>query len=99
MPSDAVLAYVQNGKLTVDGIELVTGDLTVQRYIELPEQVTGQSGVAQNATHTDNDIVVRLDIEVHVELQSKWLTRELINRIQKLRKRGAAGDGRRRCLL
>ncbi|KAL6310474.1 hypothetical protein BKA93DRAFT_924664 [Sparassis latifolia] len=94
MPSDAVLAYVQN-----DGIELVTGDLTVQRYIELPEQVTGQSGVAQNATHTDNDIVVRLDIEVHVELQSKWLTRELINRIQKLRKRGAAGDGRRRCLL
>ena len=82
--SDEVKAYVQTGKLVVDGIELVEGDLTVQRYIELPE-----TAEAQYATHTDNDVVVRLDILVHPHLMSEWLARELINRVQKLRK--AAG--------
>ncbi|KAI0949722.1 Isoleucine--tRNA ligase, cytoplasmic [Taiwanofungus camphoratus] len=81
--SDDVRSYVQAGKLTVDGIELVEGDLTVQRYIDLPE-IEGQ---AQYATYTDNDVVVRLDIQVHAELQNEWLARELINRIQKMRKR------------
>ena len=84
VPSDDVRSYVQTGKIVVDGIELVEGDLTVQRYIDLPDPVEGQ---AQFATHTDNDVVVRLDIQVHAELQNEWLTRELINRIQKLRKR------------
>ena len=40
--SDEVKAYVQTGKLVVDGIELVEGDLTVQRYIELPETAEAQ---------------------------------------------------------
>ncbi|EPS97632.1 hypothetical protein FOMPIDRAFT_38640 [Fomitopsis schrenkii] len=84
LPSDDVRSYVQTGKIVVDGIELVEGDLTVQRYIDLPEPVGGQ---AQYATHTDNDVVVRLDVQVHAELQNEWLTRELINRIQKMRKR------------
>ncbi|KAH7919323.1 hypothetical protein BV22DRAFT_1041026 [Leucogyrophana mollusca] len=82
VPSDAVKAYVDSGKLTVDGIELVAGDLMVQRYIELPATSEGQF-----ATHTDNDVVVRLDIQVHPELMSEWLAREIINRVQKLRKK------------
>ncbi|KAI0685199.1 isoleucine-tRNA ligase [Cytidiella melzeri] len=82
--SEEVKGYVQTGQLTVDGIELVEGDLTVQRYIELPT-----TREAQYATHTDNDVVVRLDILVHPELQGEWMSRELINRVQKLRK--AAG--------
>lgn len=84
LPSEDVRAYVQSGKIVVDGIELVEGDLTVQRYIDLPDPVEGQ---ALYATHTDNDVVIRLDIQVHAELQNEWLTRELINRIQKMRKR------------
>lgn len=80
--SDEVKAYAQTGKITVAGIELVEGDLTVQRYIELP------GGTEQQySTNTDNDVVVRLDIIVHPELKSEWLARELINRIQKLRKK------------
>ena len=51
------------------------------------EQEEPVEGQAQYATHTDNDVVVRLDIQVHAELQNEWLTRELINRIQKMRKR------------
>ncbi|KAF7790404.1 hypothetical protein EIP86_001359 [Pleurotus ostreatoroseus] len=80
--SDAVKAYVKTGKLVVDGIELVEGDLTVQRYLELPESAT-----EKYATHTDNDVVVRLDIQVHPGLMGQWLAREMINRVQKLRKK------------
>lgn len=80
--SDAVKQFIETGKLLVDGIELVKGDLTVQRYIELPSGTEGQY-----ATHTDNDVVVRLDIQVHKDLQGEWLARELTNRVQKLRKK------------
>ncbi|EJF65096.1 hypothetical protein DICSQDRAFT_50584 [Dichomitus squalens LYAD-421 SS1] len=85
VPSDGVRKYVETGKLTVDGIELVAGDLAVQRYIELPEQAQG--GDATHATNTDNEVVVRLDVTVHPELQTEYLAREFINRVQKLRKR------------
>ena len=79
--SEAVKAYTQTGKLTVDGIDLVAGDLTVQRYVE--------SDASQNSygSHTDNDVVVLLDVTVHPELVGEWLAREVINRIQKLRKK------------
>lgn len=80
--SDDVREYVSSGKLMVDGIQLVAGDLTVQRYLELPSAAQGQYG-----THTDNDVVVRLDIQIHPDLQGEWLAREFINRVQKLRKK------------
>lgn len=82
VPSAAIKEYVQNGKLSVDGIELVEGDLTVQRYLELPEGSEGKY-----ATHTDNDVVVRLEIQIHADLQNEWLAREVTNRVQKLRKK------------
>jgi len=82
LTSEDVKGYVQTGKITVDGIELVEGDLSVQRYIELPE-----ASEAQYATHTDSDVVIRLDIQVHKELMGEWLAREIINRVQKLRKK------------
>ena len=78
--SDAIRGYVRTGKLSVDGIELVAGDLTVSRYVDLPDDGTF-------ATATDNDVVVVLDIQLHPELESEGLVRELINRIQKLRKK------------
>lgn len=77
--SEDVKAYTVSGKLTVDGIDLVAGDLTVQRYVELAD--------SQYGTHTDNDVVVLLDITVYPELKNEWLTREIINRVQKLRKK------------
>lgn len=82
LSSDDVKSYTEISKITVAGIELVEGDLTVQRYIELPE-----GAEEQYATNTDNDAVVRLDVKVHPELTGEWLARELINRVQKLRKK------------
>jgi isoleucyl-tRNA synthetase len=83
LPSDDIKEYVNTGKIVVGGIELVEGDLQVQRYIEPP---AGQE--SQHATHTDNDVVVRLDVKAYPELTSEWLVREMINRVQKLRKKG-----------
>jgi len=83
VPSDDVKQYVETGKIVVGGIGLVEGDLQVQRYIELP---AGHE--TQYATHTDNDVVVRLDIKAYPELTSEWLVREMTNRVQKLRKKG-----------
>jgi len=80
--SDAVKQYIIDGKLVVDGIELQAGDLSVQRYLELPATAEGQF-----ATNSDNDVVIRLDIQIHADLQSEWLARELVNRVQKLRKK------------
>ncbi|TEB30334.1 isoleucine-tRNA ligase [Coprinellus micaceus] len=80
--SASIKSYVETGKISVDGIELVEGDLTVQRYLELPE-----GSESKYATHTDNDVVVRLEIQIHADLQNEWLAREMTNRVQKLRKK------------
>ena len=81
VPSEDVKRYADTGKLVVDGIELIAGDLTVQRYVELTD------GQGQYGSHSDNDVVVLLDVQVHPELMGEWLARELINRVQKLRKK------------
>ncbi|KAF9529218.1 tRNA synthetases class I-domain-containing protein [Crepidotus variabilis] len=80
--SDEIKAYISSGKITVDGIELIEGDLAVQRYLEVPPSSEGQY-----ATNTDNDVVIRLDVQIHSHLQGEWLARELTNRVQKLRKK------------
>jgi isoleucyl-tRNA synthetase len=80
LTSDAVKAYVKSGTVDVAGITLVAGDLAVQRFVEIPEDGTA-------ATNTDNDVVVVLDIRIHPELEGEALAREMINRVQKLRKK------------
>lgn len=80
--SDAVKAYASTGNIRIEGINLIAGDLTIQRYLELPTGIEGQF-----ATHTDNDVVIRLDVQIRSNLQGEWLARELTNRVQKLRKK------------
>ncbi|KAG8967876.1 isoleucine--tRNA ligase [Tulasnella sp. 419] len=79
LSSDEVKSYLETGKVVVDGIELVAGDLTVTRYVDLPPD-------SHIATNTDYDVVVLLDTHVYPELERESLAREMINRIQKLRK-------------
>jgi isoleucyl-tRNA synthetase len=80
VPSDEIKTFIDSGKITVDGIELITGDITVLRYVDLPSD-------GSYATTTDNDVVVVLDVRLHPELESEGVARELINRIQRLRKK------------
>ena len=82
------------GTLIIDDVVLGAGDLTVQPYIEPPSH-------GKYASHANGDVAIRLDTEVHEELLGEWLAREVINRIQKLRKKAGlqATDNVEVCLL
>jgi isoleucyl-tRNA synthetase len=82
--SDEIKAYGRTGRITVDGIQLVEGDLAAQRYIELP---AASEGLFATNSDTDSNVAIKLDLQIHAELTGEWLARELINRIQKLRKK------------
>jgi len=80
LSSDAVKDYVQTGKVNVAGADLIAGDLIVSRFIDLPADTT-------LATNTDNDVVVLLDTKIYPDLEAEGLAREMISRVQQLRKR------------
>ncbi|KAG6045625.1 Isoleucine--tRNA ligase, cytoplasmic [Claviceps sp. LM77 group G4] len=81
LSSDQVKEYIQTGKIVVDGIVLEAGDLLVRR------------GVRENATmrslevNSDNDVLTILDSEIDPSLAQEGLAREVINRVQRLRKK------------
>ena len=74
-------AYLSQGKLSVAGIELVEGDLVVKRSLKESETSKDQE------TNTDNDVLTILDVAIHPELAQEGLAREIINRVQQLRKK------------
>jgi isoleucyl-tRNA synthetase len=82
LTSDEVQTYVSNGKIQVAGIDLVEGDLTVQRGLPENKANDGQE------VRTDQDVLIILDINIYPELKTEGLARELVNRIQRLRKKG-----------
>lgn len=84
LTSDEVKGYLQTGKISVDGIELVEGDLAASRYVELPP---ASEGGAEYESNTNNDVVVLLDTKLRPELAQEGLAREVINRVQRLRKK------------
>jgi isoleucyl-tRNA synthetase len=73
--------YLSEGKLQVAGIELVEGDLVVRRSLKESETSKDQE------TNTDNDVLTILDVAIHPELAQEGLAREIINRVQQLRKK------------
>ncbi|CCD25231.1 isoleucine--tRNA ligase ILS1 NDAI_0E04140 [Naumovozyma dairenensis CBS 421] len=76
-----VQKYLETGELQVADILLVKGDLNVIRG--LPESAV-QSG---QETRTDQEVLIILDTNIYPELKTEGLARELVNRIQKLRKK------------
>lgn len=88
--SDDVKKYVETGKITIDGIELVAGDLTTQRYVDLPATSVTESeniDAAQYSSDSNNDVVLLLDTKVRPEFVKEAYAREISNRVQKARKR------------
>jgi isoleucyl-tRNA synthetase len=81
LSSEDVKQYVANKKIIVDGIELVEGDLVVKRGIK---EDSGSSGME---TNTDADVMTILDANLYPELAHQGLGREIINRVQRLRKK------------
>ena len=81
LTSDEVRKFVQSGSITVDGIEIGAEDLIVRR------------GLAEDDTsktlepNTDNDVLTILDVQLYPDLAREGIAREIVNRVQQLRKR------------
>lgn len=79
--SDEVKAYLETGEITVDKIKLEKGDLVVRRGLK-------DDASSQNLeTNTDDDVLTILDVEIYPGLAEEGLGREIINRVQRLRKK------------
>ncbi|KAH8586230.1 isoleucyl-tRNA synthetase [Bisporella sp. PMI_857] len=80
LTSEEARGYIQNKSIIVEGIELVEGDLVVKRGIKMDADTHLEA-------NTDNDVLTILDTAIHAELAKEGLVREVINRVQQLRKR------------
>ncbi|GMG33619.1 unnamed protein product [Ambrosiozyma monospora] len=81
LTSTEVKGYLHNGKITVDNIDLIKGDLAVLRGLPDSKVNAGQEA------RSEGDVLIILDINLYPELQTEGIARELINRIQRLRKK------------
>ncbi|PHH61584.1 hypothetical protein CDD81_8165 [Ophiocordyceps australis] len=80
LSSEQVQTYLRDKEILVDGIRLEEGDLVVRRG--LPEDATSMLEM-----NSDGDVLTILDAELHAELAQEGMAREVINRIQRLRKK------------
>lgn len=81
VPSEEVEEYMKTGKLTVDGIDLVEGDLQVFRAID--ETTLGENMVPGG----DNEVQIIVDLNSDSTLKSEGISREFLNRVQRFRKK------------
>lgn len=82
LTSEQVQAYLESGEIIIENISLVEGDLNVIRG--LPED-RGDDG---QEVRSDNDVLIILDVNIYDELKTEGIAREVVNRIQRLRKKG-----------
>jgi len=81
LTTEDVKRFTQSGHITVDGIALTSEDLIVKRGL-------AETEASRNfETNTDDDVLIILDAEMYAELAEEGLAREIINRVQRLRKK------------
>lgn len=81
LTSEECKNYVKEKELVVEGIKLEEGDLVVLRRVAESDAAKGLEA------NTDNDVLTILDTVLYPELQSEGLAREIVNRVQRLRKK------------
>jgi len=81
LTSDEVRKFVEEKSMTVDGIKLDEEDLLVKRGLKDDETSKHLE------TNTDDDVLIILDATLYPELAQEGLAREVINRVQRLRKK------------
>ena len=81
LTSDDVRRFVRERRMVVEGIELLERDLLVKRGLKEDESSKSLE------TNTDNDVLIILDATIYPELAKEGLAREVINRVQQLRKK------------
>jgi len=81
LTSEEVHEYVVKKSIVVAGITLEEGDLVVKRGLKDDESSKNLE------TNTDDDVLTILDAELYADLADEALAREIINRVQRLRKK------------
>ena len=81
LSSDDVRKFVQDKAITVDGIELNSEDLIVRRGLAEDDKSKTLE------PNTDNDVLTILDVQLYPDLAREGLAREIVNRVQQLRKK------------
>jgi isoleucyl-tRNA synthetase len=81
LTSDEVHQYVLQKTIDVAGIKLEEGDLVVKRGLKDDEASQFLE------TNTDQEVLTILDVQLYAELADEGLAREIINRVQRLRKK------------
>ncbi|XP_063767146.1 isoleucine--tRNA ligase, cytoplasmic [Eleginops maclovinus] len=83
LSNEQLEAFQKTGSITVDGHELHEDDL---RLMYTFDQSSGSA--AQFEAHSDAQVLVLLDVSPDQSMVDEGVAREVINRIQKLRKKG-----------
>lgn len=81
LTSDEVHKFVLERTIEVSGIKLEEGDLIVKRGLKEDDASKSLE------TNTDDDVLTILDAQLYPELAEEGLAREIINRVQRLRKK------------
>jgi isoleucyl-tRNA synthetase len=81
LTSEQVHSFLLEKFMIIDGIRLEEGDLVVKRGLR------DDDSSKYLETNTDDDVLTILDAELYADLADEGLAREIINRVQRLRKK------------
>ena len=81
LSSADVKAFADTGNITVDGIALTSEDLVVKREVAQAE------GMGHMEANGDDEVLTILDTAMDEGLAAEGVAREVVNRIQRLRKK------------
>jgi isoleucyl-tRNA synthetase len=81
LKSQEIKDFMKSGEISVDGIRLEKGDLLVRRGLAKDNSQKDQE------FNTDDDVLIILDVASYPELEQEGLAREIIRRVQDLRKK------------
>lgn len=87
LSQDQLRLYQSEKKITIQNIELDENDLTIVRMMTKDSTATAVGSGPQWEPAFADDAIVLLDAAPHPELVDEGLARELINRVQRLRKK------------
>jgi len=79
LTEEQIKDFIRTKAITVEGHNLGEEDLTVVRFFESSENSL--------ETNSDKDVLILLDVKRYPELEQEGLAREIINRVQRLRKK------------
>ncbi|KAJ2578043.1 isoleucine--tRNA ligase, partial [Coemansia sp. RSA 1804] len=84
IPSSEIKSAQTTGSLLVDGIPLSAEDINIVRFFD---NMSIESGDSEYEEATNKDVLILLDTKLRADLIEEGVAREVINRIQRLRKK------------